>query len=96
MARLEQLETMIERALAEMLHELKDPRIPLVVTVERVRLSSDLSHARVFISTLGDIDALLEALEHARGFLQRRLAHELNLRRTPQLSFQSALFNLDQ
>jgi ribosome-binding factor A len=69
--------------------ELKDPRVGFV-TVTDVRTSADLSHARVFVSVLGDAEQREESLAglaSAHGFLQRRLAQELTLKRTPTLEF---------
>lgn len=69
--------------------ELKDPRVGFV-TVTDVRTSADLSHARVFVSVLGDEprrEATLEGLRSAHGYLQRRVASELHLKRTPTLTF---------
>ena len=87
----ERNERTLARALGELIPRLKDPRIPLVVTVERVRLNADFSHAKVLISTLNEADMpeFQEALERAGGFLQRELAAELDLRRTPRLTFTS-------
>lgn len=82
-------ERTLERALADLIPQLKDPRIPVVATVERVRLSADFSQAKVLVSTLREEDkeTFQAALERASGFLQRRVAEELDLRRTPRLSF---------
>src|ERR1700757_4457539 len=69
--------------------ELKDPRVGFV-TVTDVRTSADLSHARVFVSVLGDAaqrEQSLAGLASAHGFLQRRVADELTLKRTPTLEF---------
>lgn len=69
--------------------ELKDPRVGFV-TVTDVRTSADLSHARVYVSVLGDAEqreASLEGLRSAHGFLQGRVAGELRLKRTPTLEF---------
>ncbi|HEX4108883.1 MAG TPA: 30S ribosome-binding factor RbfA [Solirubrobacteraceae bacterium] len=69
--------------------ELHDPRIGFV-TVTSVKTSPDLRHARVWVSVLGPEDRrvdALEALEHAHGHLQSRLAAELRLKRTPTLEF---------
>jgi ribosome-binding factor A len=68
--------------------DVKDPRVGFV-TVTDVKTSSDLSHARVYVSVLGE-DAredTLAGLRHAHGFLQRRIAGELRLKRTPTLEF---------
>ena len=48
----ERNERTLARALGELIPQLKDPRIPLVVTVERVKLNSDYSQAKVLVSTL--------------------------------------------
>jgi ribosome-binding factor A len=75
--------------------ELKDPRVGFV-TVTDVRTSADLSHARVYVSVLGEggrasqpqqREASLQGLGSAHGFLQRRVADELRLKRTPALEF---------
>ncbi len=68
--------------------ELKDPRVGFV-TVTDVRTSADLSHARVYVSVLGDEpqrEATLDGLRSAHGYLQRRVASELHLKRTPTLT----------
>ena len=75
--------------------ELKDPRVGFV-TVTDVRTSADLSHARVYVSVLGEggrpsepeqREATLDGLRSAHGFLQARVASELRLKRTPALEF---------
>jgi ribosome-binding factor A len=69
--------------------ELKDPRAGFI-TVTDVTTSPDLRSARVYVSVLGDDAARaasLEALTHAHGYLQGRIAAELKLRRTPTLEF---------
>jgi ribosome-binding factor A len=74
---------------------MKDPRVGFV-TVTDVRTSPDLSHARVYVSVLGERglpsgaaqrEASLEGLRSAHGFLQGRIASELRLKRTPALEF---------
>lgn len=69
--------------------ELKDPRVGFV-TVTDVRTSADLSQARVYVSVLGDEhrrEQTLAGLRSAQGYLQRRVASELRLKRTPTLDF---------
>lgn len=70
--------------------DLKDPRVGFV-TVTAVSTSSDLRHAHVYVSVLGDDKRRTETLaglKSSRGFLQSRLGSELRLKRTPQLDFQ--------
>ena len=80
----------VRQVLAEAVGDLKDPRIGLV-TVTGVRTSADLRAARVFVSVLGSEkkrERSLEALTAAHGVLQARIASELRLKRTPQLTFE--------
>ncbi len=74
---------------------IKDPRVGFV-TVTDVRTSTDLRHARVYVSVLGadgspslpdEREATLEGLRSAHGFLQGRIGSELHLKRTPTLEF---------
>jgi ribosome-binding factor A len=69
--------------------DLQDPRLGFV-TITAVRTSSDLRHACVYVSVLGDEEsraASLEALRSAHGLLQALLASELKLKHTPILTF---------
>ena len=69
--------------------DLKDPRIGFV-TVTGVDTSSDLRHARVYVSVLGSDDEKQQALEGLRssaGFLQSKVGEELRMKRTPTLEF---------
>jgi ribosome-binding factor A len=69
--------------------DLKDPRVGFV-TVTDVKTSSDLSHARVYVSVLGEAhtrEDTLAGLRSAHGYLQGRIARELKLKRTPTLEF---------
>jgi len=80
----------VRQVLAEALPELKDPRIGLV-TITGVDTSPDLRHAVVYVSVLGSLrkrNATLEGLEAAHGLLQGRLARELRMKRTPQVTFE--------
>ncbi len=68
---------------------LKDPRVGFV-TVTAVETSPDLSHARVYVSVLGDDaerESSLEGLASAHGYLQAAVAEEVRMKRTPTLEF---------
>ena len=69
---------------------LDDPRINMV-SVTEVRVSPDLRHARVYVSTLdksANEKNILAGLDSARSFLRRQLSQRLpHLRRTPDLTF---------
>ncbi len=80
----------IRRELAVLIQqELKDPRVGMA-TVSEVRVSSDLTHAKVYVTVLDGPEQAAEtlaALNHAAGFLRRELGRRLVLRVIPQLRF---------
>ncbi len=80
----------LREVISEGLGELKDPRVGFV-TVTGVETSPDLRQATVFVSVLGTErkrTATLAGLAAAHGVLQARLARELRMKRTPQLTFE--------
>ena len=85
-----QVESQLQRALTAAIAGLRDPRVPLIVTVERVSVTPDYATARVYLSAIGELGPLLAALEGARGRLQGEVARSVKLRRTPALAFYDA------
>ena len=61
-----------------------DERLELV-TVTAVQCDPDLRHATVFLDTLSEPAG--QALSEARPRLQAAIAHQVRMKRTPQLSF---------
>ncbi len=84
----------VNEALREILAEaissdMKDPRIGFV-TITQVDTAPDLRAAKVYVSVLGseeDKAETLAGLESAQGFLQSRIGGEMQIKRTPTLSF---------
>ncbi len=67
----------------------RDPRVKNV-TVLNVAVAPDLRTAKVYVSILGDEKAerlSLQGLNAARGWIQSKIADELQLRLTPVLTF---------
>ena len=88
--RLRRVDEAVKEVLSEGIGELKDPRIGFV-TVTGVATSPDLRQARVYVSVLGGErkrEQTLAGLAAAHGVLQSRVARELRLKRTPQLTFE--------
>jgi ribosome-binding factor A len=88
--RMRRVNESIRQVLSEAVPELKDPRIGFV-TVTGVATTTDLRHATVYVSVLGSERkryATLRGLTAAHGVLQSAIAHELKLKRTPQLAFE--------
>jgi ribosome-binding factor A len=71
-------------------NNMRDPRIPPVVTVTDLKLAADTRNATVFISILGD-DAMkkgaLIALNRAAPYVQKLVAQKITIRHFPRLLF---------
>lgn len=78
----------LQRDLAQLVRELKDPRLGMVTLLDVV-VSKDLTHAKVWFDAL-DVEQAKQAeevLNHAAGFLRHELGRGLKLRVTPELKF---------
>ena len=78
------------KELAEILREIKDPRVSGVfLSVTGVDCTADLKYAKIFYSVLGEYDKkeLALGLKNASGFIRSQLAQRINLRITPELKF---------
>ena len=88
--RMRRVNAAVREVLSEAVGELKDPRIGFV-TVTGVKTTADLQQAVVFVSVLGSEkkrEKTIDGLQAAHGVLQARIARELRLKRTPQLTFE--------
>ncbi len=68
---------------------LRDPRVQHV-TILRVETPFDLRTSKIYVSVLGDEKTqrlTMKGLDAARGYLQSKIAEELDLRFTPVLTF---------
>jgi len=78
----------IQRDLAELIRELKDPRIGMA-TISAVEVTPDYAHAKVFFSVLiGDPAETQAALNEAAGYLRNGLFKRLQIHTVPTLHFQ--------
>ena len=77
----------IRRDLAELIRELKDPRLGMV-TISQIEVSPDYAHAKVFFSVLvGSAEESQTALNEAAGFLRNGLFKRLAIHTVPTLHF---------
>ncbi|MEX8496119.1 30S ribosome-binding factor RbfA [Sphaerotilus sp.] len=77
----------IQRDVAELIRELKDPRIGMV-TISAVDITPDYAHARIRFSVLiGEANETEVALNEAAGFLRNGLFKRLQIHTVPTLHF---------
>ncbi len=90
--RLGRINEEIQRELADLLRELKDPRLhKTLLSITRVEATPDLRYAKVYVSLL-DKEFTKEAmagLKSSSGYLRRELGRALQLRYTPELQWQA-------
>jgi len=88
--RVGRLANQLQQEIAMIIHqELKDPRLGFV-TITRVELSKDLSHAKVLFSCLGSAEERVrsqEALDHSVGFIHGLIKKRFRLKLIPELVF---------
>lgn len=81
----------VQRTLAEIIRgEIKDPRISPLTSVVAVEVAPDLKTCKAWISVYGseeEKESTLAGLKSAEGFIKTKLAREINLRNTPQITF---------
>ena len=69
---------------------IKDPRVAPMTSVVAVEVAPDLKTCKAYISVFGDEMAqedTLKGLQSAEGYIRRELAHNLNMRNTPEIKF---------
>jgi ribosome-binding factor A len=88
---MQRLNGLFQEELADLIRELRDPRLASIVSITRVDISPDLEKASVHISVLGDDDEKrrsVETLSRAAPHLRRELLSRIRIRRVPTLEFQ--------
>lgn len=90
--RQERMSIEIQKIMARIIQEeIKDPRIDFTsLSITRVDVSNDLSHARIYVSVLGDNekqDETMQALQKAKGYIRTELVQHLRVKHAPELEF---------
>lgn len=89
--RIDKISEEVKREIGRIIQrEIKDPRLPDMVSVTHVKVTKDLKYATVYVSVLGEDDkkkkALL-ALKSAAGFIRHELGQNILIRSLPELIF---------
>jgi ribosome-binding factor A len=89
--RVNRLNSLLREVLAEVLREeLRNPKIAPLTTVMSVTVSSDIQHAKVYISVIGSEEEkknTIDALQNASGFIAVIASKKVVLRYFPALVF---------
>ncbi|NMC28961.1 MAG: 30S ribosome-binding factor RbfA [Pelolinea sp.] len=89
--RLKRIADRMQQDLSEMLMrgDIHDPRLEGIFITD-IRVDRELAYANIFVSALEGkerADEVLDGLNHAKGFLRKQLASQIQLRTFPELRF---------
>ena len=83
----ERINSNIQKELSYILaNEIKNPSVKFI-TITACDVTSDLSYARVYFTSLNDPKETLKGLKSAKGYIRRCLADRIELRHIPDLEF---------
>ena len=89
--RVERLNSLLKEVISEVVtKDVRNPHVANLITVTRVDISSDIKHAKVYISVIGtdqQKQETLEALQSAAGFIAVNASKKVVLRYFPVLTF---------
>lgn len=86
--KLDRLNNSFMEKISEIIHEqVKDKDVDLV-TITDVKITNDLSFAKVYFTTLDDDrDKVTKALNKASGFIRSAMCDKIQIRKMPELHF---------
>lgn len=89
--RTERLNSLLKEVISEViLRDVKNPRLPALITITQVDVTKDLRHAKVYVSVIGEPAVKKEAiavLQSAAGFIGIHASKKVVMRYFPELIF---------
>lgn len=90
--RLRKIAEEIKRIVSSVLmNELKDPRLPKIISITKVDVKADLKTAVIYVSAIDktavDREEMIEVLNKARGLFRKAIGDELKVFNTPDPRF---------
>lgn len=89
--RIQRINSLLKEVLFDVIQkQVRNPNVNLFVTVTRVETSTDLYHAKVYVSLIGteaEKAKVLAALQSAAGFIAVQASKQVELRHFPSLTF---------
>lgn len=81
----------VRKTIAEIIRDMKDPRISEMTTITLCEVTTDLKYAKVKISVYDENEKVrtgtVDALNHAAGFIAHELGQRMRIRCVPSLKF---------
>ena len=89
--RLNKVNEELKKTISQVLEfEIKNSKVTGLVSVTKVSITPDFRYAKIYISILNSKNdkKTLEGIKESAGFIRSRVAKVMNLRVTPELSFE--------
>lgn len=89
--RIERIDEEYRKEISQIIsYDLKNPNVTGLISVTKVKVTTDLKYAKVYVSILNskNINETMEGLKKSSGFIRTELAKRINLRNTPELIFE--------
>jgi ribosome-binding factor A len=89
--RLDRVNEELKKTISNVLtFELQNSKVTGMVSVTKVRITPDFRYARVYVSLLNSKSntKTMEGLKESAGYIRSQIAKTMNLRVTPELSFE--------
>ena len=87
--KIERIQSLIRKNISEIIQfEIKSPKLGFV-SIPEVKVSTDYSHAKVYVSFFNDEEAKegMKILNKCRGFIRKELASRMDIRHVPEITF---------
>jgi ribosome-binding factor A len=89
--RVARLNSLLKEVISEVIHrDVRNPHVNQFVSVTHVEITSDLQHAKVYISVIGTLkekEETILALQSAAGFIAIQSSKKVTMRYFPALTF---------
>ncbi|MEE0946939.1 MAG: 30S ribosome-binding factor RbfA [Acutalibacteraceae bacterium] len=77
-------------AMADILRDIKDPRVSKMLSIIKVQVTNDLSYATFYVSAIEGkemTESSVKALKGAAGYIRRELGARVKMRKVPEVRF---------
>ena len=89
--RIERIDEELKKEISNIIsYELKNPNVTGMISVTKVKVTTDLKFAKVSVSILNskNVKETLAGLKKSSGFIRSEVAKRVNLRNTPEIIFE--------
>ena len=90
-ARLNRVNEELKKEISHILtFELKNSKVTGLISVTKAKITPDFKYAKIYVSILNskNVDKTMEGLKESSGFIRSQIAKNINLRVTPELTFE--------